>query len=230
MNQLTAKESFTVHRLLSVMAAAYPHDTLKNSIASTDKDPFNRVEPDPVKVADNVAYFLGHRCVEVYEGLSDSTMLMAATELHVAGTIVQSLNRTVREIEAVRDGLVKLMVHQTILEFLTWFKASARTTMAAGLFKSWCDVYPSEVPRELFNSAFKVLLTVCPGLSLEATTLTSKLSLDKVMATLNETIKQLETRDTSKAPPAPTGPEAPAESSEAEPSPAVSGEVVGQDG
>ncbi len=225
-SQLTAKESFTVHKLLSVMAAAYPHDTLEIAI-DTKGDPFNAVEPNPLQVGDNVAYFLIHRCVEVYEGLP------GAMELHVAGTLVQSLNRTVREIEAVRDGLVKLMVHQTVLEFLQWFKKSGRTTMAAGLFKSWCDVYPSEVPRELFNSAFKVLLTVCPGLSSEAAAPTSKLNLESVVEVLNQTLNQLQTRDNSKTPPAPTEPEVPAESSEPESpgrEPRVTGEVVGQEG
>jgi len=222
MNQLTAKESFTVHRLLSVMAASYPHESLKDAIAKTDTDPFNYVEPDPVKVGDNVAYLLAHRCIDVYEGLTGDT------ELHVAGTIVQSLNRTIREIEAVRDGLIKLMVHQTVLEYLIWFKASARTTMAAGWFKSWCDVYPSEAPRELFNAAFKVLLTVCPELSASAITPTSKLNLDNALEVLHESIKQLETRDNSKPPLAPTGADAPAEASE--PEATVTSEVVGQSG
>jgi hypothetical protein len=91
------------------------------------------------------------------------------------GNATRSLNMMIAELETVRDAMVTYLSHQVALDYLLWLKDSNRTVAYFQLFNSWCEVHPSEAPRELQQLALKVLQTFCPESVTGGTTVRSQL-------------------------------------------------------
>jgi hypothetical protein len=130
-------------------------------------------------------------------------LIMATVERAISPEVIavenisnaaRSLNVIIAELETVRDALVTYLSHQIALDYLLWLKDSNRAVAYFQLFNSWCDVHPSEAPRELQQMALKVLQTFCPESVTGGTTVRSQLIpavLDGGIAALSEKLDEI---------------------------------------